>query len=196
MNNPWKVILAFVGVFIAGAVFGGLFTLRASGIHLGKKQTVVEVAPPVAVQLPPKGEVPSVPAPTVVANPPTATRPPARQVQGQQITVVLMRQLTKGLNPTADQKRKIAVVVGRASDDLQRLQREHLQDTTRVTERMYEDVSTFLSPEQRIQLEKMKQEMLERVRKEREKRGELQGKGGGRQNTPGSATSAKNQQGP
>ncbi len=28
MEKPWKVILAFVGVFIAGAVFGGFFALR------------------------------------------------------------------------------------------------------------------------------------------------------------------------
>ncbi|MSU66184.1 MAG: hypothetical protein EXS38_08815 [Opitutus sp.] len=28
MDKPWKVILAFVGVFIAGSVFGGFFALR------------------------------------------------------------------------------------------------------------------------------------------------------------------------
>jgi len=28
MNKPWKVIFAFLGVFLAGAVFGGFLTLR------------------------------------------------------------------------------------------------------------------------------------------------------------------------
>lgn len=28
MNKPWKVILAFVGVFVAGAVFGGFLSVR------------------------------------------------------------------------------------------------------------------------------------------------------------------------
>lgn len=28
MNKPWKVVLAFVGVFVAGAVIGGVLTLR------------------------------------------------------------------------------------------------------------------------------------------------------------------------
>jgi Spy/CpxP family protein refolding chaperone len=28
MNRPWKVILAFIGVFVAGAVFGGFLSLR------------------------------------------------------------------------------------------------------------------------------------------------------------------------
>ena len=27
MNKPWKVILAFLGVFLAGAVFGGFLSL-------------------------------------------------------------------------------------------------------------------------------------------------------------------------
>ena len=31
MEKPWKVILAFVSVFIAGAIFGGVFSLRAVG---------------------------------------------------------------------------------------------------------------------------------------------------------------------
>ena len=31
MDKPWKVIVAFIGVFIAGAVFGGVFSLRSAG---------------------------------------------------------------------------------------------------------------------------------------------------------------------
>jgi len=30
MNNPWKVICAFLGVFLAGAIFGGMVALRVS----------------------------------------------------------------------------------------------------------------------------------------------------------------------
>lgn len=30
MNKPWKVVLAFLGVFVAGAVFGGFLSLRVS----------------------------------------------------------------------------------------------------------------------------------------------------------------------
>jgi Spy/CpxP family protein refolding chaperone len=30
MNKPWKVVLAFLGVFVAGAVFGGFISLRVS----------------------------------------------------------------------------------------------------------------------------------------------------------------------
>lgn len=30
MNKPWKVILAFLGVFLAGAVFGGFLSMRVA----------------------------------------------------------------------------------------------------------------------------------------------------------------------
>ena len=33
MNKPWKVILAFLGVFLAGAVFGGFISLRVARSH-------------------------------------------------------------------------------------------------------------------------------------------------------------------
>jgi Spy/CpxP family protein refolding chaperone len=33
MNKPWKVILAFFGVFLAGAVFGGFVSLRVARSH-------------------------------------------------------------------------------------------------------------------------------------------------------------------
>jgi Spy/CpxP family protein refolding chaperone len=102
-----------------------------------------------------------------------------------------MRQLTQRLNPTPEQQKAIRPIVGRAAEDLQRMQREHLADTARTTERMYADVSALLTPEQRAKLEQMRQEMLERVRREREKRGEVPpapnvaAKPGGRPAAPG-----------
>lgn len=203
MDKPWKVIFAFVGVFIAGAVFGGFFTLRTAGGRLGgeagfKRQLGAAATAgsgysqrgqgASAGQLTP-GKV-QVGTPTAV---PAAPIPPGR------IAPALMNQLTKRLSPTAEQKEKIKPIVGRAAEDIQRMQREHLQDTTRVSERMYEDVSLVLTAEQRTHLEKMRQEMHERVRKEREKRGELQTKSStvrpNVQSAPGQAA-PKVQQGP
>jgi hypothetical protein len=174
MDKPWTVILSFVGVFVAGAVFGGLFTLRferpVAPAPIAVQETKPAVTQPVVTTPPAAGAS----APGAQAGTTTAAAPAPAQPRG--IAPALMRQFTQRLSPTPDQTRKIRLFVSRASDDLQRLQREHLQDTTRVTERMYEDVAAILSPEQRTQLEKMRQEMLERVRKEREKRGEIQAK--------------------
>lgn len=161
MDKPWKVILAFLGVFMAGAVFGGLFTLRASAKRFASELELSRAANP-----PPTVVVKESPPPAQAATQPPAKATPTPQDRN---VIVVMRQLNQRVSPTADQQKAMRVIVARATEDLQRLQREHWQDTTRVTERMYEDLGAVLSPEQRTQLEKMRQEMLERVRNAKEK---------------------------
>ncbi len=173
MDKPWKVISAFVGVFIAGAVFGGLFTLRASAKFFAYEERLDRGA---------RAGYPKARPPGVVAGqpgnppPPQGQPPPAGLPPRSGIAPALMRQIAQRVNPTPEQVKRIRVVVGRAADDMQRLQRESLQDTMRVMDRMYEDVSEVLSPDQKMQLEKHRQEYLERVRRDREKRGELAAK--------------------
>jgi len=163
MDRPWKVISAFVGVFIAGAVFGGFFTLRSV-------DRVVDAA---------RGKGTPAKAP--------ATKPaPAKGIAPQ-----VMRQLTQRLSPTPEQQKAIRPIVSRAAEDLQRMQREHLADTTRTTERMYADVSALLTPAQRTQLEQMRQEMLERVRKVREKRDETPAEGTAKSTPAGTPPAAR-----
>lgn len=152
MVKPWKVIFAFVGVFIAGAVFGGFFTLRSASKWLPAERA--RLAAPVAKAAP------------------VATQPGKEPVPAGRIFPQVMRQFTQRLSPTPEQQKAIRPIVGRAAEDLQRMQREHLADTTRTTERMYADVAAILTPAQRTKLEQMRQEMLERVRREKEKRGE------------------------
>lgn len=155
MDRPWKVILAFVGVFIAGAVFGGFFTLRSAGKAPTAGRSKSAVVPPSK-----SGSAAS----QAVQSSALATRV-AQQV---------MRQLTQRLSPTPEQQKAIRPIVSRASEDIQRMQREHLADTTRTTERMYADLAPILTPEQRVKLQQMREEMQERVRREKEKRGEIQ----------------------
>ncbi len=52
-------------------------------------------------------------------------------------------------------------------------EQRNLADTARVTDRMYSDVAALLSPDQREELETMRQQMQERVEKERKRRAEL-----------------------
>lgn len=158
MDRPWKVISAFVGVFIAGALFGGFFTLRSAG-----KWQMTERAR-------------SAPAPKAAAPGATAAQPAPAAAQGR-IFPQVMRQFTQRLNPTLEQQKAIRPIVARAAEDLQRMQRENLADTTRTSERMYADVAAILTVEQRAKLEQMRQEMLERVRREKEKRGDLPASG-------------------
>lgn len=157
MDKPWKVIFAFVAVFIAGAVFGGLFTLRASGKRFAG---------------PPRSEMPR---PHPDRDDPRGGAPglPKGGPGGQAaMAPALLRQITQRLNLTSEQKEKIRPLVNRAAEDLQRIRRESLADSTRVMERMYEDVGAQLTPEQRRELETLRKKMQERVAEERRKRGE------------------------
>lgn len=160
MNAPWKVIAAFVGVFIAGAIFGGVFTMRASFTR--------RVPPPAAqsrplTAIPAPSQRPQVAGPQVAVS---ATTPPVINP----LTPTLMRQFTQKLSLTPEQRDRIRPMVARASEDYVRLRQENLADTARVAERMYADVSALLTPEQRNQLETMRQQMLERVQVEKKKR--------------------------
>ena len=159
MNAPWKVIAAFVGVFIAGAIFGGVFTLRVS---TGRTAAPVPAGQSLA-QLPPSPHRPVVAGPEVKAQPAAAAPKLA-------LTPTLLRQLTQRLNLTPDQREKVRPVVNRASEDFLRLRQENLAANARVTERMYADVSAQLTPAQRSQLETMREEMQQRVQAERKRR--------------------------
>ena len=173
VDKPWKVIFAFVAVFIAGAVFGALFTLRASGRRLADLQaqnnpTPVQPQPPASA-----GPVVVQPKPAPQVQP--APTPPSRPA----LMPAIMRQFTQRLTLRPAQLQRIRPIVARAAEDLQHLReandqerQRNLADTARVTERMYADVAALLSPDQREELETMRTQMQERVENERKRRAE------------------------
>jgi hypothetical protein len=160
MDVPWKVILAFVGVFIAGAVFGGVFTIGVSArrfANVPKQQLPAER---------PIQQSPAVQPPQVAG--PLAPKGGKEIVRGNPITLALMRELTRKLSGLTDvQKESLRKTVGRAGEDLHRLRVNNFEDVGRVTERMYADVSAVLTLEQRAELEKMRRETEERMQKKR-----------------------------
>lgn len=161
MEKPWKVIAAFILVFIAGAVFGGVFTV---GFSARRGPGATKANPSAKAG----GQTPS----------PTSARP---KVEGQgagvlartnSLTPAVLRQFAQRLGLSAEQKERIGPIVSRASEDLVRLRQENLVDTARVTERMYTDVAAALTPAQRAELATMTRQMEERVMAERRKRAE------------------------
>lgn len=167
METPWKVVFAFVLVFMAGAIFGGVFTVGFSARRVaGPKGTPPmrsAAQPPASVQPPAPGQ----------PRPPAAGpqgQPTAAAVRPSAITPTLMRQFTQRLGLSAEQKERIRPIVGRAGEDLARLRQENLTDTARVTERMYTDVAAVLTLQQRAELENMQRQLQERIEAERKKR--------------------------
>lgn len=164
MDVPWKVIFAFIGVFVAGAIFGGVFTIGVSARRVGTQPRSAQWADRGPGQSAPVGVPPATPGGSTVA-PVAAPRP-------NPITVQLMTQFTRRLSPTPEQRDELRKILGRAGEDLQRLRQENLADVTRVTERMYADISGVLTLEQRSELEKMRRQFEERVQADRKKREE------------------------
>lgn len=156
MSQTGKVVAAFCGVFLAGAIFGG---------SLGYRWALpAPVAPTQVSVTTPAPENPPPPAAGGSARWP-APLPPA------QVQPALMRQFTQRLKLTPEQREKILPVVTRTTDELARLRRENLHETLRLTESMYAEVAASLTPTQATELEKMKRKMQERVAEERKKRG-------------------------
>ena len=175
MDKPWKVIFAFVGVFMAGAVFGGLFTLRAGGGRLANLR--MSNRPPMQGQTPGPGQ-----AQGQRFGPAQGPGQGPMQIQGA-IGPAMLRQLNQRLKLTDEQREKIRPVVVRAAEEMQRLRGENLQNTTRIVERMHLDIAAWLTPGQRDALEDMKIQMRERVRREGmdNRGGEFSGRGDGAQ---------------
>jgi hypothetical protein len=160
MDKPWKVILAFVGVFMAGVIFGGVFAFRIENQVRHEQPAPAPTVPPIVQHQPQK-------QPHKV-QPPPGQSPAAKEVP---LAMVALRQYTRRLNLTAEQQKRIQPLLARAFEDRQRMSREFAADTQRVYDRMNEDIAAVLSPEQRTQLEKMRQEGLERTRQARMKAG-------------------------
>jgi len=164
MDVPWKVIFAFLGVFVAGAIFGGVFSIGVSARRIGVPARQAQWAERTPGQFPPANTVQSGP---VRGTPPQT--PPSRI---NPITVQLMTQFTRRLSPSQEQREELRKILGRAGEDFLRLRQENLADVTRVTERMYADVSGVLTLQQRSELEKMRRQFEERVQADRRKREE------------------------
>jgi hypothetical protein len=92
----------------------------------------------------------------------------------QQLGPLLFRRLTERLNLTAEQREKIKPIELRTTEELRRLQRESRHETELALERMQDEISAILTPEQRTQFEEQIAKSRERIKKfiqEKEGRG-------------------------
>lgn len=177
MEKPWKVIVAFVGVFIAGSVFGGLLALRITDRDLSQQPSVAMVTPPPAAPS-------TTPAAAVTTAPaqPTAPRPNLTQIPQVQLpaTMVvqapqLMRRYVDRLDLTPEQKERIHPLIVRATNDLSRQKQTNLRETGIIIQHLQEDLAKELTVAQRGRLEEMAEhqrqiiEAREKAQQEKEK---------------------------
>lgn len=162
MDKPWKVVFAFVGIFIAGAVFGAFFSLRIGGRILQMERPEFH-----------GGAGPQNPQQAGLQRPPA---PLAAAWQAPQ----LMHRFTERLDLTPEQKEQIRPVIQRAADDFRRQTQTNLREHGIIMQRLQEDIAKVLTPEQQARLEKMEQRQHELLG-----RGEHAGGPGGRANREG-----------
>ena len=175
MEKPWKVIMAFVGVFMAGSVFGGLLALRLNPETVEPRiASAPSTQPPAPV---PAASQPVVQPPQAKAQPPQPgigsrqnapvaqlPLPPGMAVQAPQ----LMRRYVDKLDLTAEQKVRVDPLIVRAANDLRRQQQTNLRETGIIIQHLQEDLAKELTAAQRGRLEEMTERQL-RIIEQRER---------------------------
>jgi Spy/CpxP family protein refolding chaperone len=187
MDKPWKVIAAFLGVFIAGAVFGGFFTVGVGA------RWVNQLAPTAT----PAATVPSAPVPTptpapaaVAASAPAAGSAKAPQTPAQKAAAALLqvpqswqapallRRYAERLELTPEQRQRIHPLIQRATEDYNRLRQTTFRETAIILQRLQQDIAQELTPDQREKLKQIEEKQRETMKKI-EPRQKEQKKGGG-----------------
>ena len=158
MEKPWKVIVAFVGVFIAGSIFGGLLALRLNQRDLAPRFAPAALTPRPG-PAPAPGQPPLAPGqpqanpqvPRLTAALPQMQLPPGMAVQAPQ----LMRRYVERLGLSAEQKERINPLIQRAAADLRRQQQTNFRETGIILQHLQEDLGKELTAAQRGRLDEM-----------------------------------------
>lgn len=166
MEKPWKVIAAFVGVFIAGSIFGGLLAMRMNRYDLSPRRNeapkvVVQPAAPTGAATVTANQPPQIQAATPRPAAPVAQLqlPPSMAAQAPQ----LMRRYVDRLSLTPEQKERINPLIQRAAADLKWQQQANLRQTGAIIQHLQEDIGKELTPVQRVRLEEMAEKQLQLI---------------------------------
>ena len=156
METPWKVILAFLGVFVAGAVFGGFFSLG-----IGRRIWTMEAPAPA------KAVAGSAVSPTGQPSAPGQPAPPPRPPQSVQSAQIL-RRITNQLDLTAAQKAQVTPIIARAVQDFWRQQQNFARENGFLLQRLKQDIGRELTSDQQKRLDDLWLKQLEQLRKRQE----------------------------
>jgi uncharacterized membrane protein len=152
MSQKSKVLFAFTGIFVAGAVAGGVVALRVERerIATSKPLSIVSTPDPLTTTI------------TTISGGATANIKPAPSPQTlpavsneSTITPALLRLLTNQLSLSPDQKLKIEPIINSASEKLANLSRQNRIESNNLLKAMDDEVRVFLDPEQHTKLDKL-----------------------------------------
>ena len=156
MDKPWKVIFAFVSVFVAGAIFGGLLALRVDRTVSERRLQEQAAAQAAALAAKPTGQ--STPT-QAQAKAPAVPAPQAAQ------SAQLMRRVTNQLNLTAVQRTQINPIIQRAVQDFWRERQNFDRENVFLTQRLKQDIAKNLNAQQQARLDELWEKQIEILRK-------------------------------
>jgi Skp family chaperone for outer membrane proteins len=176
MDKGWRVALVFIGIFVAGALTGGLLALRFA--QPSPAAPVVEVSQPAPTPTPEVAPPPSTPTtePVPPAIKPTpapdqtavAATPPARPVAqpppeplGQQ----LFRKIANQLDLTSAQRAKIRPIEGRMVVELQRLRRDFGHSTQVLIDKAEDEIRALLTSDQQEKFDDFVTKQRDKIQK-------------------------------
>ena len=138
MNKPWKVVLAFTAIFLAGSIFGGLLAIRVGPKFMAPKRATSQ--PPV---------------------PPAVLRHLTDRLD-------LTAEQKEKIRPMVDRAEdEIRPLMERYNEAIRPLRQQSLKDTGVIMRRLFQEVTGELTPDQRKKLEKMQERQRELMREER-----------------------------
>ncbi len=136
MVKPWQVVLATIGIFLAGLVTGGAIAFRAvKMIQEKRKEIIAQQAPP--------------------------AKPPSVEQMGPQL--IRRIAMNDGLNLGPSQKFRINQIARTAAEKLGRLRRETTLNSLLIIEQMQDEISAQLNPTQRAKFEVLLTDQRERM---------------------------------
>ncbi len=143
MDARWKVTFAFIGVFVAGSVFGGFFAARIGQQVANRERPRSFVARPQQPQF-------GAPQPVQAAQ--------------------FMRRFAERLDLTDAQREKIRPITARAEEKIGRIRQMTLEQTDAALRQAQHDFRAELNDDQRRKLDRMQQAQGDAVRRERMRR--------------------------
>lgn len=140
MVKTWQVVLATIGIFLAGLVTGGAITFRAVRYFGERRQQHA-------------------------ANQPAAGNGPQKPMPTEQMGPMLIKRIAMAdeLNLAPAQKFRINQIARTTAEKLARLRRETSLNSLLLIEQMQDEISSQLSPAQRAKFEVLLTDQRERM---------------------------------
>jgi len=164
MDKAWKVVLAFVGIFAAGGVTGGLIALRVASAR-ASTAAAVETTPPATPSATANNTQTSGVGNVTTTHPAGAEPARAAAQAPEQLGPQLFRRFTNQLGLTQEQRQKIRPIEVRSIEEINRVRRDSVHSVQLLIDKTEDDIRAVLTSEQAAKFDVMVAAQHDRIEK-------------------------------